>query len=258
MLFRSKVSDAEAAREFEAELAIWESIKEATAPAPIEEYLRRYPSGRFSELAQLRLDQVLARQGEKKVRVISSVENPYSKGTVVANTNRKVGDTYTIREVDLYTKIENRTFTKTIIEITDTEVIYRGGGRTDLLGNPLRTPWGAPSTGPQIWGVEYAVGKRWTSRHRQTNPKGVPVEVELAVRVVKRERITVPAGTFDAFVLEMKGYAQGSGINTNVERRLWTAPDQIRDLIALEVVERGLKGLVQTSFRQELVSYNQS
>ena len=48
-----KVSDAEAAREFEAELAIWENIKAANEPAPIEDYLRRYPSGRFSELAQL-------------------------------------------------------------------------------------------------------------------------------------------------------------------------------------------------------------
>ena len=46
-----KVSEAEAAREFETELVIWEKIKEATEPAPIEDYLRRYPSGRFSELA---------------------------------------------------------------------------------------------------------------------------------------------------------------------------------------------------------------
>ena len=250
-----KVSEAEAAREFETELVIWEKIKEATEPAPIEDYLRRYPSGRFSELALLRLDQVLARQGEQKERVISAAQNPYSKGTAVANTNRKVGDSYTIRELDLFTKIENKNFTKTIAEITDTEVLYRGGGRTDLLGNPLRTPWGAPSTGAQIWGVEYAVGKRWTSRHRQTNPRGVPVEVEFAVRVVNREKITVPAGTFDAFVLEMKGYARGAGINTNLERKLWTAPDQVRDIIALEVMERNIKGGVQASFRQELVSY---
>ena len=55
--------------EFQQEFALWEKIKAATEPRPLEDYLRRYPSGQFSELAQLRLDQVLARQGEKKVRI---------------------------------------------------------------------------------------------------------------------------------------------------------------------------------------------
>jgi uncharacterized caspase-like protein len=253
-----KVSDAEAVREFEAELAIWEKIKEANEPAPVEDYLRRYPSGRFSELAQLRLDQVLAKQGEQKVRVISAADNPYSKGTAVANTNRKVGDSYTFREFDLYTKIENKTFTKTITEITDTEVIYRGGLRTDLLGNPLRTPWGAVSSGPQIWGVDYTVGKRWTSRHKQNARNGVPVQVEAEVRVVAREKITVPAGTFNAFVVVAKGYAIGAGINTSGETKRWIVPDQVRDHIAIEVLNRSAQGGVLDSHRQELVSFKQA
>ncbi|MBI1964648.1 MAG: caspase family protein, partial [Betaproteobacteria bacterium] len=54
-----------AERQFEEELAIWEKIKTSTEPGPLEDYLLRYPSGRFSELAQLQLDRILATLGEK-------------------------------------------------------------------------------------------------------------------------------------------------------------------------------------------------
>ncbi|MBI2510190.1 MAG: caspase family protein, partial [Betaproteobacteria bacterium] len=92
-------------RLFEEELAIWERIKVSSEPGPLEDYLMRYPSGRYSELAQLRLDQVLARLGEKKIEIVSAPENPYSKGTVAANTAYKVGDYYAYREWDLLTKL---------------------------------------------------------------------------------------------------------------------------------------------------------
>ncbi|MEQ1774884.1 MAG: caspase family protein, partial [Burkholderiales bacterium] len=253
-----KLAEAEIEREFQVELGLWEKIKTATQPDPLEDYLRRYPGGHFSELAQLRLDQVLARQGEKKIQVISPAENPYSKGTAVANTNRKVGDSYTYRELDLYTKIVNRTYTRTIAEITDTEVIYKGGGSTDLLGNSLRTSFGAPMLGMQIWGVDYAVGKRWTSRHKTLSRGGVPVQVELEVRVVAREKITVPAGTFNAFVVEANGYAIGSGVNTRSENKRWIAPDQVRSELAFELFERSREGRVVASERRELVSFRQS
>jgi len=253
-----KITEPEAEKQFNQELAIWEKIKKAQEPAPLEEYLRQYPSGHFAELAQFQLDRVLARLGEKKIQVESLESNPYSKGTAVADTKRKVGDSYTYREFDLYTKIVNRTFTRTITEITDNEVIYAGGGRTDLLGNSLRTSYGAPSTGSQIWGVDYAVGKRWTSRHKTVSRNGVPVQVDLEVRVVAREKITVPAGTFDAFVVEANGYAIGAGVNTRSDSKRWIAPHQVRAELAIELHERGRDGRVVASERRELVSFRQT
>jgi len=253
-----KLAEAEREREFKLELDLWEKIKTAAQPEPLEDYLRRYSGGRFSELAQFRLDQVLASQGEKKIQVISSSENPYSKGTAVADIRRKVGDSYTYRESDLYTKLVIRTYTGTIAQITDTEVIYDSGGRTDLLGNSLRTSYGAPSTGSQIWGVDYSVGKRWTSRHKTVSRTGVPVQVEFEVRVVAREKVTVPAGTFDAFVVEANGWAIGSGVNTRSQSRRWIAPDQVRSELAHELLERAREGRVVASERRELVSYQQA
>jgi hypothetical protein len=66
-----KLTDDELEKQFEEELAIWEKIKNAKETAPIEDYLRRYPSGKFSELAQFRLNRLLA-QRETAVQVAAA------------------------------------------------------------------------------------------------------------------------------------------------------------------------------------------
>lgn len=252
-----KVAEAEAQREFEKELAIWEKIKAAIEPRLLEDYLRRYPSGRFSELAQLRLDQVLARQGEKKIRIESSDHNPFSKGTAVTDVSRKVGDSYTLRVTDLYTKLETDRFTRTVTRVTDIEVHYDDGSITDLLGNSLRFRNGARSTGDQVWGVDYAVGKRWTSRSRAVTPHGFRFDSELTVRVVARERVTVPAGTFDAFRLEMNGWRSAPSLTQQLAFKAWIAPDKVRNLLALEMVIQSTAKIF-TAERTELVAYRQT
>jgi uncharacterized caspase-like protein len=143
------VAEEEAEREFKIELALWERIKKTTQPEPLEDYLRRYPSGRFTELAQARLDQVLATLGEKKVEVGSALENPYSKGMARADTAYRVGDSDTYRRMDGLTGVEKGApFTRTVTHITDTEVIFNNGIMvTDLLGNRIK-PGG--SIWPQI------------------------------------------------------------------------------------------------------------
>ena len=133
-----RLSDAEAARAFEVELAIWEKIKTSTDPAPLEEYLRRYPGGKFSELAQFQLDRVLAAQGEKKIEIASQQNNPFTAGTARVGTNFKIGDSYTGRRIDLLTRLEQGGGTLTVTGITDTEIIYNKGSLiTDYLGNVI-------------------------------------------------------------------------------------------------------------------------
>jgi hypothetical protein len=66
-----KLSEAELEKQFEEELEGWEKIKDSKDPAPIEEYLRRYPSGKFSELAQFRLNRLLAKR-ETAVQVAAA------------------------------------------------------------------------------------------------------------------------------------------------------------------------------------------
>jgi len=126
-------------RLFEEELVIWKKIKASNEPKRLEEYLLRYPSGRFSELVQLRLDQVLAQQGEKRIEVVSDATNPYTQGSARVDTRYNVGDSYSYRQFDTLTGIENWRFTLTVTKITDDEVIFgKGDDVTDLLGNPRK------------------------------------------------------------------------------------------------------------------------
>ncbi|MEK6593822.1 MAG: caspase family protein, partial [Pseudomonadota bacterium] len=109
-----RISEQEQEKQFNEELVIWEKIKESKEPGPLEDYLRKYPGGRFAELAQFQLDRVLARLGEKKIEIAPSQGNPFTKGTARIDTSFKVGDSYSYREIDLFTKLDTRTRTNRV------------------------------------------------------------------------------------------------------------------------------------------------
>jgi len=252
-----KLSDEEATKRYEQELAIWERIKTANDPAALEDYLRRYPSGLFSEIAQLRLDQVLAQRGERKIQVVSSDENPYSRGTARADTRIKLGDRYSYREIDLAKDQEIRKYTLVVTEITDTQVIYNKGAHiTDLIGNPVKLGDGTRYTDAQHMIADYSLGKRWTARHRLTTPSGTTYDSQIDYKVVAKESITLPAGTFDAFRVEGTGWAQAEKWGVNVYNLFWIAPE-VRRFVAHETKQRFANGKIAKHLRIELTGFVQ-
>lgn len=254
----SRMADADLANhKFEEELEVWERIKASKEPGPLEEYLLRYPSGRFSELAQLNLDRILARLGEKRIEIAPSAGNPFTKGSVTANTNYKVGDSYTYRVTDLLTRLERKQPIETITAITDTEVIYNDGKMsTDFLGNYIRDDRGRLLTASQYFVTEYSIGKKWTTRFVLTRQNGTKDDVELDFKVIGKEAIAVPAGTFEAWKIEGQGYVRGAGAYWNYV--YWIAPDKVRRFVAMEYVNRGRGRKLQANDRYELVLFKQS
>jgi hypothetical protein len=244
-------------------------------------YLSRYPSGDYSELAQVQLDRVLATKGEKRVAAAPTDGNPFTKGTARMDTVYRVGDTYTYRKLNLETRAVEGKFTTTITDVSDTRVVFDRGLVTDLLGNTLRTTDGRRFTDNQNVPVAFEVGRQWTTRYRVDNPKGSSVFVELGYRVESREEVTVPAGRFNAYLVEGRGtYTRPAGGTVEVLFRTWWDPQQVRRPIAREElrrllpagktadstrqgrrharVEREAKGRIIASERQELVAYSQS
>lgn len=67
------LTEEEQEKLFEAELELWEKIKASKDPVPIEEYLRKYPSGKFCELAQFRLNRLIS-QRESAIRVAAATK----------------------------------------------------------------------------------------------------------------------------------------------------------------------------------------
>jgi uncharacterized caspase-like protein len=225
-----RAREEEAGRAYEAEASLWEKVKEARTPGPLEDYLRRYPSGNFAELAQLQLDAILAREGERPIQVAQSQGNPYTQGTSRADLGYKVGDSYGYVQLGLETRAEQRRFTLRVTEITDTEVIFNKGALiVDRLGNNVKLPDGRRFTPRQDQPLEYAVGRKWRTRFAVINARGVRSDTVLDFRIARREKVAVPAGTFDCFVVEGNGYSfTDNGVRIRVAVRRWIAPGTVR------------------------------
>jgi uncharacterized caspase-like protein len=258
-----KLSEEEEKRLFAEEQALYEQAKSAREPAPVEEYLRRYPSGRFAELAQHRLDRLLAAQGEKPVEIVSAAGNPNTAGTARADTRFKVGDRYEYRVTDRISGgagVHKRTLV--VAQITEDEVIFNNGRPiVDLLGNTVLTGDGRRFTPRQDQPLEFAVGKRWTTRFGVARGEEQVGVATMSFKIVAREMITVPAGKFDCYRIEGRGYNVGTGRGSELSYTYWTDPDQVRRPIAMEEFRRGMPASGPTRIdvdeRIELVSYRQ-
>jgi hypothetical protein len=260
-----KLSEEEKEKQFNEEFAFWEKVKETNEPRPLEEYLLRYPSGEFSELAQLRLDIVLSKQGEKRIEVASQAGNPFTQGFARADTSFKVGDFHTYRVLDPVTRVQRGRFKGLVTAVTDTEVIIDDGALVlDLMGNTKKNREGLRFTDNQNMPVEFYVGKNWTTRYRMFNPNMDPrrrLMGEMEYKIVGRETITVPAGTFDCFKVEGRGEAGPvTSAKTEVRQTIWYAPDRVRLPVAQDVLRRHPPQSPdgRPSHRLELVAFKQT
>jgi len=181
--------------------------------------------------------------------------NPFTKGTAKLDPHWKVGDRYRYREVDMLTKLETREARGGMIkEVTDSEVIYGNGRTTDLLGNMLKNPRGKTFVNNQVFVAEYSLGRKWTTVFRATRADDSEDEWTLDMKVVARESITVPAGTFDAFKVEGRGFMRDKG--ARVEVNYWIAPDRVRAFLVYEYIQRKGTRYGRTE-RLELTAYKQ-
>jgi hypothetical protein len=259
-----KLSEEEREKQFNEELTFWERVKETKEPGRLEEYLQRYPSGEFSELAQLRLETVLSRQGEKRIEVPSQAGNPFSQGFVRADTAFKVGDFHSYRVLDPVTRQQRGRFKGLVTAVTDSDVIIDDGALVlDLMGNTKKNREGFRFTDNQNMPLEFYVGKKWTTRYRMFPPKGNPRvrwTAEIEYKIVGRETITVPAGTFDCF--KVQGLGEAGPITfakSEVHHTTWYAPERVRLPIAHDVIRiHPPQSNGRPSRRSELVAFKQS
>ena len=250
----------EAAKEFEADLTAWQQLRSAQSIEQIEAFIRHRPTGKFAELAQFRLDQLLAAKGEKPVRVRAAATQacvpgapPSSAAYSETAVAFKPGERYDYRRSDLLSGTEKGRFTSTVSKIENDEVSFNDGKTvTDLFGNNVRAPDGRAWTPYQFFINDYQIGKRWQAQFVVTLADGRQVNNSFDLRVVGRERITLPAGTFDALRIEAKGKDLTGG--ADLERTAWIAPEKMRGMLAMESLVRK-DGKVTEGERIELQAY---
>ena len=96
--------------------------------------------------------------------------------------------------------------------------------------------------------AELQVGKKWSGRSTQVRPDGQIFELKTESKITGRETITVPAGTFQTYVIETTLYSSNFTLNI----KAWVDP---RYGYAIKVEEMGRSGgRIVRSDRRELVS----
>ena len=262
---KKALSEEELEKQFEDELTIWENIKASKDPAPLEDYIRRFPGGKFSELAQFRLDRLLTER-EKNLPnagrhgtaapALQAAANPFSKGTAKVDFSYRIGDRFLFRDIDLQTKLETGRRRWTVTAITDDEVTFNGGKvTTDLLGNLRMNSRGLSFIDRQIFVAEYSLGRKWTTVYEGIGRTGKPNEWAISLKVVNRETLTVPAGTFNAFRIEGNGSSRSG---SSFQITYWVAPDKVPSYLVYEQVQTTQQGRIIVANRAELAEYRQS
>ena len=248
------------------ELSAWEQTLANPSVAALEGYLKRYPSGAYSEIAAARLDALLAKAGEKKLAVQSTDNNPYTKGTASGVTRYTVGDQFTYTENDGYTNIVEGTYTEVVTSVSDTQTVFDDGARiVDMLGNEEKSKSNNFVSIAQFYPNSYELGKTWRTNFRYWLPAGWTKigfqqarkpKVAVDLKVVARESITTKAGTFNAFKIVGYGFLGNNG--TTVEVRYWIDPERCSYPLLYEWNDGG--GSVpggKNLKRKELVAFRQ-
>lgn len=243
---RPSLPEAAQLQQFRQELEVWLRIRETATPEPLEAYLRQHPSGKFAELAQFRLDHILQQRGEKPVRPTAAASLPAGLSgsrdaagqclmptATQTDTAYRVGDRYSYRRLNLLENRETDRFTDVVSAIEGENVLFNQNQKsTDHFGNINRAPDGRRWTPYQFFIADYQPGKTWAAQFVVTDGAGKETVIRFDLRVTGRERVTVPAGTFDTFRVEAKGRNLTQG--TTLRRIFWVAPQQVRGFVAQE------------------------
>jgi hypothetical protein len=253
----SKANTASKENQVEQELALWQSIAKSENVEDVEAFIRRFPSGYLAELASYRLEFLLSSTKKQPpvMRPGLTGSSPVSAGTLHVRGGFQVGDNYEMSKRDYFTNLEEERKTLRVTGIKDGNIVINNGGIIlDPLGNFIKS--GSRTYTPnQLFGAELQLGKRWDVRMKVTN-EGRMHTSEYSAKVTAREKVTVPAGTFDAFKVEASGTIRET--SDRVRLTYWRSPTVRYPYVKYEIVTENRYGKYKRSDRYELLSYSQA
>ena len=200
----AKPSERVKEAEFNLEKADWDKIKDSKKADDFYAFLLKYPNGSISNVAQAQLDRL---QKAKTLAVVNK------EGIVqsASDVRYRLGDTQVTQMRSGYSGAIVSTGTSVVTKITEDRVEMNNGGAVFTLdGGTIINRFIADMSPPRLDlpAGEYAVGKKWAYRSIQTNKSGGGGWVEGEVKIVALENVTVPAGTFKAYKLELNSISQ--------------------------------------------------
>jgi uncharacterized caspase-like protein len=197
--------------------AAWDRIKTSSNPNDFYTFLGRFPSGgELAEMAQYRLDQLA------KPKIQAALGQGQDASLGYTGERYKVGDEYQVQLSDVLTNVPGPRQTARVTA-TEGDTVQFNGGAVILtaLGANIKNSRGTYD--PPLGGmpVEFQVGKSWSGRSTQQGSDGKAYELQQTTKITGRENITVPAGTFQTYVLETTTYVSNG---STVRIKSWFDP----------------------------------
>jgi hypothetical protein len=230
------ISEVELERQFREEFETWNKIKASTNPVDWISYLRRFPNGKFAEVAQVRLRRLLAKT-EVVAPAVPSLPggrpsalllgpklpvpprfkgsgNPNSAGSYQFRPIWTAGDEYTFDELDLFSSVVHHRYRIVVrrVDVPNNRVEFADGSLVDLMGGTLKEGNKRRyEPAIQINPAELQLGRKWSSRFQQSGTVSGTGEYDF--RITERELVRVPAGAFSAFKIDGRGGFMGRYIH---------------------------------------------
>ena len=177
--------------------AAWDTIKKSKKPDDLYNFLLRFPSsGEFAEAAQYQLDQLATSN------VAASLGKGQDASLGYRGPRYKVGDVFEFQISDVLTNLPGEKYTSRVTSIEgDIVKINNGNSIQTVLSSVIKNLQGTYD--PPFGGmpVEFQVGKKWSSRSDITFTDGKTYNLQSEAKIIGRETITVPAGTFQTYVV---------------------------------------------------------
>lgn len=264
------------------ELAYWESVKNSQSSDDYRAYLADYPKGKFAALAQNRLKTLNASQKPAAVSapaVITASLTPPAVATVsqaLSAALPKAGDTWTYRYLDGWKALPESRLTYRILSVTDKEIQQAFlldsryvdeqafTAETRLLERDLFKDHPMVEFSPYLLGFGTIEEGKSFEKIAFTTVAASAASYhpwQLKARVLGHERVTVPAGTFDAVKVlvvgqrasAMSGWTQGRE-PVKTLHTVWYAPE-VKRVVKQASISENHKQVVQDKDTFELVSY---
>lgn len=230
---------------FKEEKAAWDQIKTSSNPEDFYSFLQRFPSGGdLAEAAQYRLDQLA------KPKITAALGKGQDASFAYTGPRYRLGDVYEAQFSDLLTNVPGEKVTARVTRV-DGDLIEVNNGSivvtalSAIIKNPGGGTFDPPNGGLP---VELQVGKKWSGRSTQTRTDGRKFELQSESKITARETITVPAGTFQTYLIETSTY----GGSFTIKSKLWFDP-RYGYAIKTEVLARSGPNITRSD-RRELVS----
>ena len=215
------------------ELTFWQSAERSNAAADYAAYLNRFPEGQFVELARNRMGRL-----SENVQVATAAPSvaQIKRDPVNAPALPKEGDFWRYRGSNQH-GADNPTYRVSKVVAGTIELRYDTNNKEQMV-LVLNSDWNPLSEhGQQFVGdlkfvpfVEQyqfplVPGKKWRSQHKGECGILCSFKVDSESEVRGWERITVPAGTFDALRIDSRNTWTNLGFTYAATGSIWLAPE---------------------------------